>query len=45
MLAINIMYANADQFITMKKLEHLEFVERKKPHIIAICEVKPKISK
>ena len=28
MLAINIMYTNADQFTTMKKLELLEFVER-----------------
>ena len=45
MFAINIMYANADQFIAMKKSELLEFVERKKPHIIAICEVKPKISR
>ena len=43
MPAINVMYINADQFITMKKLELLDFVERKKPHIIAICEVKPKI--
>ena len=43
MPAINIMYANPDQFITMKKSELLEFVERKKPHVIAICEVKPKI--
>ena len=43
MPAINIMYTNADHFTTMKKSELLEFVERKKPHIIAICEVKPKI--
>ena len=43
MHAINIMYTNADQFATMKKSGLLEFVERKKPHIIAICEVKPKI--
>ena len=35
MFAINIMYANADQFIIMKNSELLEFVERKKPHIIA----------
>ena len=34
MPAINIMYTNADQFIIMKKSEPLEFVERKKPHII-----------
>ena len=38
MPAINIMYINADQFITMKKSELLEFAER-----ITICEVKPKI--
>ena len=43
MPAINIMYTNADQFTTMKMSELLEFVEQKKPHIIAICEVKPKI--
>ena len=43
MPAINIMYTNADQFTTMKKSELLEFVERKKPHVIEICEVKPKI--
>ena len=43
MLAMNIMYTNADQFTTMKMSELLEFVEQKKPHIIAICEVKPKI--
>ena len=27
----------------MKRLELLEFVERKTPHVITICEVKPKI--
>ena len=43
MPAINIMYTNVDQFTTMKKSELLEFVERKKPHIIAISEVKTKI--
>ena len=43
MSPINTMYTNADQFTTMKRLELLEFVERKKPHIIAICEVKSKI--
>ena len=43
MSAINIMYINANQFTTMKKSELLEFVERKKNHIIPICEVKPKI--
>ena len=37
MPAINIMYTNADQFSTMKKSELLEFVEQKKPHIIAGC--------
>ena len=43
MTAINITYTNADQLITMKKSELLEFFGWKKPHIIAICEVKPKI--
>ena len=43
MPAINIMYINANQFTTIKKVELLEFVEQKKPHIIGICEVKPKI--
>ena len=43
MPAINIMYTNVDQFTTMKKSELLEFAERKKLHIIAICGVKPKI--
>ena len=43
MPAINITYTNTDQFTTKKNLELLEFVERAKPHIIAICEVKPKI--
>ena len=41
MPAINITYTNADQFTTKKKLELLEFVERARPHLIAICEVKP----
>ena len=43
MPVINIMYTNADQFTTMKMWVLLEFVERQKPHIIAIREVKPKI--
>ena len=43
MPAINIMYTIAHQFTAMKKSELLEFVEQKKLHIIAICEVKPKI--
>ena len=43
MPAINIMFTNTNQFTTTKKLELLEFVEQKKPDIIAICEVKPKI--
>ena len=43
MPTINIMYTNADQFTTMKMSELLEFVERKKPHTISTCEVKPKI--
>ena len=43
MPAINIMYTNADQFTAMKNSELLEFVERKKHHIVAINEVKPNI--
>ena len=43
MPVINIMYTNADQFTTKKVWGLLEFVERQKPHIIAIREVKPKI--
>ena len=39
MPAINIMHTTAGQFTKMKKSELLEFVERKKSHIIAICEV------
>ena len=45
MPAINIMHINVNQFITMKKSELLEFAERKKSHIIAISEVKPKITR
>ena len=44
MPAIDIMYINANQFITRKKSELLEFAERKKSHIIAISEVKPIIT-
>ena len=43
MTAINIMFTNADQFPTTKNLELLEFAEQSKPHIIANCEVEPKI--
>ena len=43
MPVINIVYTNASQFTTMKKSELLKFVQRKRPHVIAICEVKPKI--
>ena len=43
MPAINVMYPNVDQFTKIKKSDLLEFVERNKPHIISICEVKPKV--
>ena len=43
MSAISIMYTN--QFTTLKTSKLLEFAERKKPDIIAICEVKPKVAK
>ena len=39
---MNILYTNTDQVKTIKKLDLLELVEWKKPHIIATCEIKPK---
>ena len=41
-LPITVLYTNADQFTPSKKFELLELVERTKPCIIAVCEVKPK---
>ena len=41
-MLMSILYTNADQLTTSKKSELLETVERTKPHIIAINEVKPK---
>ena len=40
--AIRVMYTNADQFTTSKKTELLELIDRNKPLLIAICEMKPK---
>ena len=40
--ALTIMYTNADQLTTSKKSELLHLIERKKPLVIAICEMKPK---
>ena len=39
---LNIMYTNADQLTKKKKQELIEVVTKTRPHIIAICEVKPK---
>ena len=36
------MYTNADQLTSLKKSELRELITQHKPHIIAICEVKPK---
>ena len=42
---LKILYTNADQLTPTKKIELKELISRKKPHIIAICEVKPKNGK
>ncbi len=42
--SMGIMYTNADQLTTSKMTELKKQVERKKPLIIAVCEVKPKNS-
>ena len=39
---LKIMYTNADQLTKKKKRELDELVSTEEPHIIAICEVKPK---
>lgn len=36
------MYTNADQLTTSKKSELIELIGRKKPLIVAVCEMKPK---
>ena len=39
---MNIMYTNADQLTASKKTELRNRIERNKPLIVAVCEVKPK---
>ncbi|XP_066914556.1 uncharacterized protein [Clytia hemisphaerica] len=40
---MRILYANADQFTSGKLIELQAHVQKKKPHLIAICEVKTKV--
>ena len=42
--SLDVLYTNADQLTTSKMTELKKLVERKKPMIIAVCEVKPKNS-
>ena len=39
---MGILYTNADQLTSSKMIELKKLVERKKPLIVAVCEVKPK---
>ena len=39
---LDVLYTNADQLTSSKMTELKKLVERKKPMIIAVCEVKPK---
>ena len=39
------MFTNADQLTSSKKTELLKRIEREKPHVVAVCELKPKNSK
>ena len=39
---LKILYTNADQLTPSKKDELERIVDREKPHLIALCEVKPK---
>ena len=39
---LNVMFANADQLTSSKKVELMECIEKEKPLVIAICEIKPK---
>ena len=41
---LNIMYTNADQLTTSKMTELRNRIEKNKPMIVAICEIKPKNS-
>ena len=39
---LDVLYTNADQLTSSKMTELKKLVERKKPFVIAVCEVKPK---
>ena len=39
---LNVMFANADQLTSSKKVELMKRIEKEKPLVIAICEIKPK---
>ena len=39
------MFANADQLTSSKKVELMKRIEKEKPLVIAICEIKPKNTK
>ena len=43
--SLKIMFTNADQLTTSKMTELKKKIESEKPLIIAVCEVKPKVSK
>ena len=42
--SIKVMYTNADQLTSGKKIELIKNIDREKPLIVAVCEVKPKNS-
>ena len=42
---LNVMFANADQLASSKKVELMKRIEKEKPPVIAICEIKPKNTK
>ena len=43
--AINVMFTNADQLTSGKKVELIKHIEREKPLIVVVCEMEPKNSK
>ena len=42
---LNVMFANADQLTSSKKVELMKRIEKEKPLVIAICEIKPRNTK
>ena len=43
--SINVMFTNADQLTSGKKVELIKLIEREQPFIVAVSEMKPKNSK